>query len=86
MTSAHARINDERGDYGYLTWLPIYRAGSGGYRFFAMQGSGGNKVVMIPELRSVVVITSENFGKRNAHALSQKLLEEKVLPALIATQ
>ena len=71
---AHARIDDETG-YGYLWWLKSFA----GARSFFMTGMGGNRVHVFPELEAVVVITSENFGRRDAHALSDRLLLEQVL-------
>ncbi|MGI8706317.1 MAG: serine hydrolase domain-containing protein [Sphingomicrobium sp.] len=84
MTRPQAHVSDERGDYGYLTWLPTYNTGPRSFRALAMLGAGGNWAVIIPELRVVAVITSENFGNRDAHALSQRLLEQMILPAIMA--
>ena len=47
-----------------------------------MTGAGGNRVHVFPELETVVVITSTNFRRRDAHALSDRLLTEHVLPTL----
>ena len=82
MTTPHAHIDDERGDYGYLTWLPSFTSEGQRYPAIGMFGAGGSKAVIIPELDMVAVITSTNFGNRNAHALSQKLLEELIIPAV----
>ncbi len=71
----HARIDGET-EYGYLWWLKSFA----GVRSFYMTGMGGNRVHVFPELESVVVVTSENFGRRDAHALSDRLLLEQVLP------
>ena len=70
----HARI-DENTEYGYLWWLRRY----GGERCFYMTGMGGNRVHVFPDLGLVAVITSANFGRREAHALSDRLLEEQIL-------
>jgi len=84
MTAPHAHIDDERGDYGYLTWLPTYRIGGQDYPAMAMLGTGGNRVIIVPKLRLVAAITSANFRNRDAHALSQKLFEELIVPAVTA--
>ncbi|HJR82728.1 MAG TPA: serine hydrolase [Sphingomicrobium sp.] len=84
MTRPQAHISEQRGDYGYLTWLPTHTVGERRFRALAMLGSGGNRAVVIPELQLVAVITSENFGNRDAHALSQRLLERMILPAVLA--
>jgi CubicO group peptidase (beta-lactamase class C family) len=73
-TRPHARI-DERTEYGYLWWRSRY----GGEDCFFMTGMGGNRVHVFPGLGVVAVITSANFGRRDAHALSDRLLEEQIL-------
>ncbi len=70
----HARI-DELTEYGYLWWLKSFA----GERSFYMTGMGGNRVHVFPELELVAVITSENFARRDAHALSDRLLTEQIL-------
>lgn len=61
----HARIDDEM-QYGYLWWLRPYG--------FFMTGMGGNRVHVFPEHELVAVITSANFGRPDAHALSDRLV------------
>ena len=70
----HARIDDEL-EYGYLWWLREY----GGESCFFMTGMGGNRVHVLPESERVVVITTTNFGRRDAHDLSDGLLREQIL-------
>ncbi len=69
-----ARI-DDRTEYGYLWWLRAFE----GERSFYMTGMGGNRVHVFPGLELVAVITSENFGRPDAHALSDRLLVEEIL-------
>jgi CubicO group peptidase (beta-lactamase class C family) len=70
----HARI-DEGIEYGYLWWLRRY----GGEPCFFMTGMGGNRVHVFPGSELVAVITSANFGRRDAHALSDRLLVQEIL-------
>jgi CubicO group peptidase (beta-lactamase class C family) len=70
----HARIDDEI-EYGYLWWLRTY-AGEPG---FFMTGMGGNRVHVFPGRELVAVITTTNFGRRDAHDLSDRLLVEQIL-------
>lgn len=70
----HARIDDEI-EYGYLWWLRTY-AGEPG---FFMTGMGGNRVHVFPDRKLVAVITTANFGRRDAHDLSDRLLVEQIL-------
>ena len=44
-----------------------------------MTGMGGNRVHVLPESERVVVITTTNFGLREAHDLSDRLLREQIL-------
>jgi CubicO group peptidase (beta-lactamase class C family) len=83
MTAPHAHIDDDRGDYGYLTWLPIYRSGGKAYRVIGMFGAGGSKIVIVPDLKLVVAVTAENFGNKQAHALAQQLIEDRIIPAAL---
>lgn len=74
-TTPRARIDDET-EYGYLWWLRSYA----GQRSYFMSGFGGNRVHVFPELELVAVITSANFDRRDAHAVSDRLLVEHILP------
>ncbi len=69
-TSPKAAI-DENTEYGYLWWLREYA----GHRAYGMFGNGGNRVVVVPDLKLVVVVTTTNFNQRDAHQLSDKLVE-----------
>jgi CubicO group peptidase (beta-lactamase class C family) len=73
-TRRHSRI-DEATEYGYLWWRKTFN----GARSFYMSGMGGNRVHVFPEHDLVAVITSANFGRRDAHALSDRLLVEQIL-------
>ncbi len=70
----HARIDDEI-EYGYLWWLRSYA----GERCFFMTGTGGNRVHVFPDSDLAAVITTTNFRRRDAHALSDRLLVEQIL-------
>jgi CubicO group peptidase (beta-lactamase class C family) len=82
MTSPHASVDPQRGDYGYLTWLPTYTVAGRPLKAFAMAGTGGNKVVVVPELNAVVVVTTTNYGVRNPHGLADALIANHALAAL----
>ena len=79
-TSPQAQI-DEATDYGYLWWIKAFSAGNSRFNAVLMQGAGGNKVGVFPDQHMVVVITTTNYQVRGAHALSDKLLTDFVLPA-----
>jgi CubicO group peptidase (beta-lactamase class C family) len=70
-TSPKARIDDTH-EYGYLWWL----GESAGRRTVSMAGAGGSRVSAFPDDDLVIVVTSENFGRRDAHDLTDALVEE----------
>ena len=80
-TQPHARI-DETTEYGYLWWLKTFKSGEKSYPALFMSGNGGNKVVAIPSLDMVVVITSTNYGTRGMHEQTEKILTDYVLAAV----
>ncbi len=82
-TTPHVSVPDrEDTRYGYLWWLQDLQSGGRSQHAWLMNGAGGNKVVVLPELQAVVVITATNFGRRDAHQLSQKLLTDFIIPAV----
>jgi CubicO group peptidase (beta-lactamase class C family) len=76
-TRPHANARPDT-DYGYLIWLQTFA----GHKAWAMSGTGGNKVVIVPDLALVAVITTTNFNVRQPHAISEKLLTDYVLAAV----
>jgi CubicO group peptidase (beta-lactamase class C family) len=81
MMTPHARVDDSRGDYGYLTWLPTLKSAGQTFAAAGMYGNGGNKVLVIPTLEMTIVVTATNFGVRNANGLSERLVTEYILPS-----
>ena len=76
-TRAHAKI-DATTEYGYLWWLRSF----GPHRAYYMSGTGGNRVTVFPDLDAVVVITTTNFGRRDAHEIADRLIRQHILPAI----
>ena len=68
-------------DYGYLWWLQTFHSGGRDWHSWGMYGTGGNKVVVLPDQEVVVVITTTNFRVPGAAALSDKLITDFVLNA-----
>jgi len=48
-----------------------------------MSGNGGNKVAVVPDLRLVAVLTSQNYNAKGMHLATERLLQEHVLAAVI---
>jgi len=71
--------------YGYLWWVRDYRETGNPHPWsgFYMSGNGGNKVVLFPDLKTVVVILSTNYNQRDMHDLTSALIERHILPALV---
>jgi len=80
-TQPHARI-DEATEYGYLWWLKSFKSGEKSYPSFFMSGNGGNKIVAVPGLDLVAVITSTNYGTRGMHEQTEKILTDYILAAV----
>ncbi|MCJ8191524.1 serine hydrolase domain-containing protein [Sphingomicrobium aestuariivivum] len=69
-------------DYGYLTWLPTLEIEGEQVATYAMNGSGGNRVLVVPDREAVIVVTTTNFNTRQPHAITDRLLSEQLLPRL----
>ena len=80
-TEPHVRI-DAQTLYGYLWWLKSFKSGEHAYPAYFMSGNGGNKVVVLPDLDMVVVITSTNYNTKGMHEQTEKLLTDYVLAAV----
>jgi CubicO group peptidase (beta-lactamase class C family) len=81
-TRPHARIDDHT-EYGYLWWLRAFEAGGRRVPAFYMSGNGGSKVLVAPDLRLVVVITSTNYNAKGMHEQTDRLLTDYILPAAL---
>jgi CubicO group peptidase (beta-lactamase class C family) len=79
--SAQATARDDA-DYGYLWWLMKIPVGETVLVAPTMAGTGGNAVFLFPDKRAVVVVTTTNYGERQPHLLTFKLLTKDLLPAL----
>jgi CubicO group peptidase (beta-lactamase class C family) len=77
----HVQIDDQT-EYGYFWWLKTFIAGGKPYPAYFMSGNGGNKVVIVPDLKTSVVITSKNYDARGMHQQTETLLTDYVLPAV----
>ena len=71
-------------DYGYLWWLRDFEAGERAWSSFGMNGAGGNKVLVFPELNLSLVVTTTNFQVRGAHDLTDTLVTDYILPTVLA--
>lgn len=82
-TQAHAVVGMFDYEYGYLWWLTNFGKEEKSKAYF-MTGTGGNKVVVFPELDMVVVLTSTFFkGGMESHNQTAKLLDEYIVPEIL---
>lgn len=78
-TSPKASMEIQDIEYGYLFWLSKFNNEDA----FYMTGTGGNKVVVIPSLKMVAVLTSTNFnGGMQSHNNTKEILEKYIIPFL----
>ncbi len=73
---------NDKNEYGYLWWHKTYTIGGKEIKSIEARGAGGQYIFVIPELESVVVITSGNYRNGNSQQ-PEKILEEYILPAII---
>jgi CubicO group peptidase (beta-lactamase class C family) len=80
----HVQLQDVRNKnwYGYQWWHDTYEVNGRLIRTTEARGAGGQFIFIIPELDSVVVITSGNFrnGKGNQ---ARDILQKYILPAMV---
>jgi CubicO group peptidase (beta-lactamase class C family) len=82
-TQPHSRV-DEATEYGYLWWLRAFSSRGRSYASYLMQGNGGNKVAVFPALELVAVITTSKYNVRGMGELSDQLLSNYILDAVLA--
>lgn len=83
--STSMKVNAYDGlDYGYLFWIqPITnKATNKTYDSYRADGAGGQKVVVIPELDTIVVVTADLQKSAKDKADNQQFIEDYVLPAV----
>jgi CubicO group peptidase (beta-lactamase class C family) len=69
-------------EYGYLWWLSEFGTENKEKAYF-MSGTGGSKIVVLPKLDLVVVLTSTYFnGGMESHNQTTKLLDEYIVPEI----
>lgn len=77
----HVQIDDTT-RYGYLWWRPRYEVDGKTYAANAMSGSGGNRVYVLPEFRTTVVLTKSDFRDSEAHEKSDRLFADEIAARL----
>lgn len=70
-------------DYGYFLWLAQFGPEDQKVRCNCMNGNGGNRMISIPELDATIVVTTTNYGNRNAHNYVDEMLNKYIIPSLM---
>ncbi|MEO1021564.1 MAG: serine hydrolase [Bacteroidota bacterium] len=71
----------DKNEYGYQWWHDTYRVNGKGIDAIEARGAGGQFIFVIPELETVVAITSGNFRNRKGNQ-PRDILEKYILPAI----
>ncbi|WP_299218615.1 serine hydrolase [uncultured Aquimarina sp.] len=79
----HTRLQDvrDKNEYGYQWWHDTYMINGETIKTIEARGAGGQRIILIPELESVVVITAGNYRNRKSN-LSGEIFRDYVLPAI----
>jgi CubicO group peptidase (beta-lactamase class C family) len=81
--SFEARVpSEEELAYGYQWWLWPREARADGRRWMAGFGNGGQRLMIVPHLDLVVVVTAGNYNQPDAWQLPVAVVTEILLPAL----
>ncbi len=80
----HVQLQDvkDKNEYGYFWWHDTYIVNGKSIKSIEARGAGGQFIFIIPELESVVVITSGNFRNRKGNQ-PRDILKEYILPAIL---
>ncbi len=78
----HTRIPNGDWEYGYLWWLQRWQVGDAAVEVAAMNGNGGNRVVVIPQHELVIVITKTDFNTAGMHQKTDAFFEQQIMPLL----
>ena len=83
-TEKHVQLQDvqDKNDYGYLWWHETYIIKGKPIKSVEARGAGGQFIFIIPELESVVVMTTGNFRNRRGNQ-PRDILKEYILTALL---
>ncbi len=83
-TRKHIRADQGR-DYGYLFWINQMYAGTTGVKYdtYSAIGAGGQKIIVVPQLDLVVVITANINSSSLDSSDDDRLVADYVLPGII---
>lgn len=82
-STAHKVTTSPELDYGYLFWLQDMENKSNGqiYATYRADGAGGQQIVVIPKIDTVIVVTANLYSSSVDKSDTQSLIKDYVLPA-----
>jgi len=80
-TAMH-RKNIDLPDYGYQWWGGNYSALNHSYQMYLASGHGGQKIVVIPEFNTIVVIAQQVFNNPYGDINFISIMSDYIIPAL----
>ncbi len=72
--------------YGYLFWNKTYNVNNVEIEAYYASGNGGNKIMILNDIGTVVVITATAYGQPYMHLQADEIIEKYILPAIIEKQ
>ena len=81
--STKTYISDDKLGYGYYWWLSKYKGGNDFYETIFASGHGGQRVMVVPELKLVAVFTSKPDDNPKGHARILQIFENYILPSML---
>jgi CubicO group peptidase (beta-lactamase class C family) len=69
-------------EYGYLWWLKSYPVGDSTYLAQAMNGNGGNRIMILPEFGVTVVITKTDYNSQDMHSKTDAFFDDEIFARL----
>jgi len=79
----HAEITDSPGwEYGYLWWLAPYEVDGEQFWAAAMNGNGGNRVMVLPEFGLTLVFTNTDYNTPTMHRNAGAFFETEIVGRL----
>lgn len=79
IKTKHVWMNDTDG-YGYQWWLKKYKFGSSEINTYFASGWGGQLIIVVPEVNSVIVLTAGNYIDKSPH---NEILNRYIFPSII---
>ncbi len=71
--------------YGYYWWIGNHKNGDEVFETIIAAGFGGQRVMVIPELKLVAVFTSKPDGNPKGHVRISQIMENYIIPSMLTS-